>query len=118
MAALACVASLTACASYSEKIAEGMSTLPAIGLPADAPERPATRAAFPAVHDMPPSRTGKVLNDAEQQRMEDELVAARTRQQSEAGVPSRAKAAAAKKKPAPANARPRVIPASSSGTIY
>jgi hypothetical protein len=114
IAALACAASLMGCASFSEKIADTMSTMPAVGLPASVPERPATQAAFPAVHDMPPTRQGQLLNNAEQQRMEDELVAARTLQQeASAGGPPHA----AKKK-SPANSAPRVVPVSSSGTIY
>jgi hypothetical protein len=85
--------------------------MPAIGLPADAPARPATPAAYPAVHDMPPQRPEVLLNDVEQQRLEDELVAARTRQQAETA----GGAASAKKRPTPPA---RVIPAASKGVIY
>ena len=50
------------------------------GLPAGAPERPATPMAYPAVHDMPPPREDAVLTDAEQKKAQDALLAARDRQ--------------------------------------
>ena len=95
-----------------------MSNMPAIGLPADAPERPAAQAAYPAVHDIPPTRQGALLNSAEQQRMEDELVAARAHQQAEAGGGPRAARATPKRTPPPANSTPRALPVSSGGPIY
>ena len=49
------------------------------GLPENAPARPATPAAYPAVHDMPPPRDEKVLTVEEQRKVEDELVAMRNR---------------------------------------
>jgi hypothetical protein len=49
------------------------------GLPEGAPTRPSTPSAYPAVHDMPPPRSQSVLTDAEQQKLEDDLVAARNR---------------------------------------
>ena len=49
------------------------------GLPESAPQRPATPAAYPAVHNMPPPRASTVLTDQEQKKLEDELVAARNR---------------------------------------
>jgi hypothetical protein len=49
------------------------------GLPEEAPARPATQAAYPAVHNMPPARTAAPLNDAQQKQLEDDLVAARNR---------------------------------------
>jgi hypothetical protein len=49
------------------------------GLPENTPQRPATPAAYPAVHDMPPPRTSSVLTDEEQKKLEDDLVAARNR---------------------------------------
>lgn len=63
---------------------------------------------------MPPARASGLLNDMEQQRLEDDLAAARDRQQASAGT-----APAARKKSAPAaSTKPRVVPASSSETIY
>ena len=48
------------------------------GLPSDAPARPA-ESAYPAVHNMPPSRSATPLNDDQQKVLTDELVAARNR---------------------------------------
>jgi hypothetical protein len=48
------------------------------GLPENTPQRPATPAAYPAVHDMPPPRS-HMLTDEEQKKLEDDLVAARNR---------------------------------------
>jgi hypothetical protein len=49
------------------------------GLPQDAPARPVTPAAFPAVHNMPPARSTAPLDDVQQKLLEDDLVAARNR---------------------------------------
>jgi hypothetical protein len=49
------------------------------GLPEGAPARPTNPAAYPAVHDVPPPRPQSVLTDAEQQKLEDDLIAARNR---------------------------------------
>jgi hypothetical protein len=53
------------------------------GLPADAPPRPVTSTAFPAVHSMPPGmppvRTSTPLSADQQKQLEDDLVAARDR---------------------------------------
>jgi hypothetical protein len=49
------------------------------GLPADAPQRPATQSAFPAVNDLPPPRTDRVLSAEEQKKLEDDLIAAGAR---------------------------------------
>ena len=40
---------------------------------------PAEQTNFPAVHDLPPPRASTVLTDAEQKKLEDDLIAARTR---------------------------------------
>lgn len=50
------------------------------GLPADAPAAPAKPYAYPAVHDMPPPRTAKPLDDNQQIQLEKDLEAARDRQ--------------------------------------
>ncbi|CAN0398643.1 unnamed protein product, partial [Phaeothamnion confervicola] len=81
LAALAFAANLGACASLSEKLSDKMGDLPGIGMPAGTPERPAAQAAYPAVHDMPPQRAAALLNEVEQQKIEDDLVGARERQQ-------------------------------------
>jgi hypothetical protein len=49
------------------------------GLPEGAPERPAAEQVYPAVHNMPPARATSTLNDDEQKRLQDDLVAARNR---------------------------------------
>lgn len=49
------------------------------GLPQDVPARPQAVAPTPAVHDLPPPRPGKPLDDADQLKLEKELDAARTR---------------------------------------
>ena len=49
------------------------------GLPEGAPQRVTKPSAYPAVHDMPPPRGSTVLTDAEQKKLEDDLIAARTR---------------------------------------
>lgn len=54
------------------------------GLPEGAPQRSNKPSAYPAVHDMPPPRGSTVLTDAEQKKLEDDLIAARNRTASEA----------------------------------
>jgi hypothetical protein len=108
---LLATAALSACASISEKMASAMSGLPALGLPANAPERPADPPSYPAVHDMPPQRSTAVLTEIERQKMENDLVAARERQQ---GIAATAPASNKKRSMAPA----RVVPVLSSSSIY
>jgi hypothetical protein len=50
------------------------------GLPEGAPARPATQAAFPAVHDMPAQRAQPLLDEEEQKRLERDLIKVRNRQ--------------------------------------
>ena len=66
---------LTGCGSI---IAEHLPTA-AGGLPEGGPERPTKQSNFPAVHDLPTPRASTVLTDAEQKKLEDDLIAARTR---------------------------------------
>lgn len=77
---------LPGCASISQKFAASMSQMPAIGLPSDAPERPSEPTAYPAVHDIPPPRNSITLTSIEQQKLEDDLLAARDQQQSGVGM--------------------------------
>ena len=49
------------------------------GLPDATPPRPGTPYAYPAVNDMPSPRDDKVLTSEEQHKIEDELIAARSR---------------------------------------
>jgi hypothetical protein len=55
------------------------------GLPAGTPERPATPAVYPAVHDMPPPRSDTVLSADEQKQAQSELATLRARQEKRAG---------------------------------
>ena len=90
------------------------------GLPADAPKRSAAPPPYPAVHDLPSTRSGSssALSDSEQLKLEKDLAAARSRQEAmqdptikqrgaaatEAGANAMENAkAAAKKKPTPPN---------------
>jgi len=66
---------LTGCGSI---IADHLPTA-AGGLPEDGPDRPTKQSSFPAVHDLPPPRASTVLTDAEQKKLEDDLIVARTR---------------------------------------
>jgi hypothetical protein len=103
---------MSGCASISQKFAETASQLPAVGLPAGAPERPSEPTPFPAVHDIPPPRNSVTLTNMEQQRLEEDLVAARDHQQSGAGVPLQS---TIKKKK---QAQQPVVPVSSRASIY
>src|SRR5262245_36668465 len=49
------------------------------GLPEGTPPRPATQAAYPAVHDIPPARQDTALSDAESQRLREDLKNTRSR---------------------------------------
>jgi hypothetical protein len=115
-------ASVAGCARVSEHLSHAGGHLPGIGLPANAPERPAEKLAFPAVHDMPPQRTTAVLTADEQRLVERDLVAARENQQG----PAKPRQEAARKpaaRPAAApspqpDMTPRRAPTSSSQSIY
>lgn len=54
--------------------------LPAVGTPADAPQRPKEAGAYLPVHDLPPDRVDAIISPAERTKIEAELVAARERQ--------------------------------------
>ena len=56
------------------------------GMPTDAPQQPATPAAYPAVHDMPPPRPDVVMTQEERKKTEADLMALRERQEREAGT--------------------------------
>jgi hypothetical protein len=105
MAAAAAAALLSGCAST---IADN---IPVVGLPAGTPERPATQAEYPAVHDMPPRRADTPLSTDEQQKLQKELIEARDGQGKRADAIAEAEPArkpvvaqknAQKKKAAPA----------------
>ena len=62
---------------------------PLIGLPANTPARPTTPTEFPAVHDVPAPRQDVVLDQAQQDKLEKDLAAARDRQTSSARAAQR-----------------------------
>jgi len=71
------LAALAACSS-----SQIVDDLPAtVGLPADAPARPATPYQHPAVHDMPPPRSSEPMSAEDQLKLEKELSTARDRQE-------------------------------------
>jgi hypothetical protein len=67
------------------------------GLPAETPARPAVAPAYPAVHEIPPPRAARVLDDDQQEKLEKDLEVARDRQEGRAPKP---------KKPASTGAKP------------
>jgi hypothetical protein len=74
----ACAAALLSGCSSGGMIADHMPDAVG-GLPADAPARPVTPVAYPAVHNMPPARSTSPLDSVQQKQLEDDLVAARNR---------------------------------------
>jgi hypothetical protein len=103
-ASIVAAMSLAGCASMSQNMAETASQLPQVGLPANAPARPAQQMAYPAVHDVPPPRTATVLTDLEQQKLENDLLAARDQQQISLGTKPAARKKTQPGKPAAAAA--------------
>jgi hypothetical protein len=63
------------------------------GLPADTPAAPATKLAYPAVHDMPPPRSKAVMTEDQLKQAEDDLVAARDGKRKSAAKPAGSAAA-------------------------
>lgn len=62
---------------------------PLVGLPANTPARPATPAEYLPVHDLPAPRHETVLDQAQQDKLEKDLLAARDRQASSARAAQR-----------------------------
>ncbi|MES2167301.1 MAG: hypothetical protein V4458_09780 [Pseudomonadota bacterium] len=62
---------------------------PLLGLPANTPPRPATPAEYLPVHDVPAPRQETVLDQAQQAKLEKDLLAARDRQASGAQAAQR-----------------------------
>jgi hypothetical protein len=73
-AALLLIGVLGGCSSVVENVPSALG-----GLPEGVPARSAGPAAYPAVHDMPPSRQDSALTEAERKRLRDELNATRKR---------------------------------------
>ncbi len=61
-----------------------LADLPLVGVPANTPARPATPGEYLPVHDVPAPRGEAVLNPAEQDKLQQDLRAARDRQASRA----------------------------------
>jgi hypothetical protein len=85
------------------------------GLPTDAPTAPKVPYQYPAVHDMPPPRAAKPLDDSQQLKLEEDLEAARNRQINQAGddadsEDAPAKPAVTKKKPSHGKKRSGTAP--------
>jgi hypothetical protein len=72
----ALVASAFALGGCSTQIAD----MPALGVPADAPERPKEAGGYLPVHDLPPDRDEAAIKPAELAKIQSELTAARDRQ--------------------------------------
>jgi len=81
-APILCGVALVYCASLLTSCSSVLSELPAQmgGLPEGTPERSTSSPAYPAVHDMPPARTGTVLTEAEKKKVEADLAAMRQEQ--------------------------------------
>jgi len=80
--ACALATGLCACSSLGDN-------LPApLGLPQEAPARPAVQPEFLPVHDMPPPRDTKPLTEQERKKVEADLVEIRNRQERRAGKAS------------------------------
>ena len=60
--------------------ASQLADAPLMGLPANTPPRPATPGEYLPVHDVPAPRQETVLDQAQQDKLEKELLAARDRQ--------------------------------------
>jgi len=60
--------------------ASQVADMPLMGLPANTPARPATPAEYLPVHDVPAPRSEAVLDPAQRDRLEKDLIAARDRQ--------------------------------------
>jgi hypothetical protein len=69
-------ASALALGGCSTQIAD----MPAVGLPADAPQRPKEAGGYLPVHDLPPERDEQAIKPAELAKIQSDLQAARDRQ--------------------------------------
>jgi hypothetical protein len=73
-AALLLAVTLAGCSSVVDNIPSSLG-----GLPEGAPARPTTPTAYPSVHDMPPPRQERALDDADSKRLREELKQTRKR---------------------------------------
>jgi len=73
-AAALLAANLAGCSSVIDNVPHSVG-----GLPDGTPARAATPPAYPAVHDMPPSRRETALSEAESKRLREDLTNTRNR---------------------------------------
>ena len=78
-AVLSGAALLSGCSAAGESLPQNLG-----GLPSEAPARPVRPGVFPAVHDIPPPRQDRPLSVEEQDRLEQDLKALKTRQETRA----------------------------------
>ena len=74
------IAALCAAAIALGGCSTQIADMPAIGLPADAPERPKEAGGYLPVHDLPPERSEEAIKPAELAKIQADLTAARDRQ--------------------------------------
>jgi hypothetical protein len=87
--------------------------MPGVAPPADAPARPQEAGAYPPVNDLPPDRDQAVLDPAQRDKIEKELIAARDRQAST--TPAASDAPATAKPPVPVRQSAKSRRSSTSG---
>jgi hypothetical protein len=73
-ALLGVAAALGGCSAVVDRIPTSIG-----GLPEGVPPRPTTPQEYPAVHDMPPARAQRTLNEAERDQLRDDLAETRER---------------------------------------
>jgi hypothetical protein len=73
---------LAGCSSALDMVPEKLG-----GLPNDAPQRPATTLATPNVYEVRPTREARPLSDAEQKKLESDLLALRETEKERANPP-------------------------------
>ena len=74
------IAALAATAFALGGCSSQIADMPAVGLPAGAPERPKEAGGYLPVHDLPPDRNEEAMKPAELAKIQSELTAARDRQ--------------------------------------
>jgi len=79
---VAAALALAGCSSAVDMLPEKLG-----GLPNDAPQRPATTLATPNVYEVRPTREARPLSDAEQKKLESDLLALRETEKQRANPP-------------------------------
>ena len=83
------VAALFAAALALGGCSTQIADMPAVGVPAGAPERPKEAGSYLPVHDLPPDREEEAMKPAELSKIQAELTAARDRQATAAATPAK-----------------------------